>query len=109
VQSLAADILKENRVINFSPDGGLSPGHPEHIAREPAVIISAPASVGRLREVTEELVTMSRDQGREVSVLTSSAERALSFAKSPELMDRLLHRSRMLDGTFSLMPQSTVT
>jgi len=108
VQSLAADILKENRVINFSPDGGLSPGHPEHIAREPAVIISAPASVGRLREVTEELVTMSREQGREVSVLTSSAERALSFAKSPELRDRLLHRSRMLDGTFSLMPQSTV-
>ncbi|MEN4718090.1 MobF family relaxase [Pantoea agglomerans] len=108
VQSLAADILKENRVINFSPDGGLSPGHPEHIAREPAVIISAPASVGRLREVTETLVTMSREQGREVSVLTSSAERALSFAKSPELRDRLLHRSRMLDGTFSLMPQSTV-
>lgn len=108
VQSLAADILKENRVINFSPDGGLSPGHPEHIAREPAVIISAPASVGRLREVTEALVTMSREQGREVSVLTSSAERALSFAKSPELRDRLLHRSRMLDGSFSLMPQSTV-
>ncbi|MEN4527484.1 MobF family relaxase [Pantoea agglomerans] len=108
VQSLAADILKENRVINFSPDGGLSPGHTEHIAREPAVIISAPASVGRLREVTEELVTMSREQGREVSVLTSSAERALSFAKSPELRDRLLHRSRMLDGSFSLMPQSTV-
>lgn len=108
VQSLAADILKENRVINFSPDSGLSPGHPEHIAREPAVIISAPASVGRLREVTEELVTMSREQGREVSVLTSSAERALSFARSPELRDRLLHRSRMLDGTFSLMPQSTV-
>jgi len=108
VQSLATDILKENRVINFSPDGGLSPGHPEHIAREPAVIISAPASVGRLREVTEALVTMSREQGREVSVLTSSAERALSFAKSPELRDRLLHRSRMLDGSFSLMPQSTV-
>jgi len=108
VQSLAADILKENRVINFSPDGSLSPGHPEHIAQEPAVIISAPASVGRLREVTETLVTMSREQGREVSVLTSSAERALSFAKSPELRDRLLHRSRMLDGTFSLMPQSTV-
>ncbi|WP_336794880.1 MobF family relaxase [Pantoea anthophila] len=108
VQSLTADILKENRVINFSPDGGLSPGHPEHIAREPAVIISAPASVGRLREVTESLVTMSREQGREVSVLTSSAERALSFGRSPELRDRLLHRSRMLDGTFSLMPQSTV-
>jgi len=51
---------------------------------------------------------MSREQGREVSVLTSSAERALSFAKSPELKDRLLHRSRMLDGTFSLTPQSTV-
>ncbi|KAF6677106.1 MobF family relaxase [Pantoea sp. EKM20T] len=108
VQSLATDILKENRVINFSPDGGLSPGHPEHIAREPAVIISAPASVGLLREVTEALVTMSREQGREVSVLTSSAERALSFARSPELRDRLLHRSRMLDGNFSLMPQSTV-
>ncbi|MSE13740.1 conjugative relaxase [Pantoea agglomerans] len=108
VQSLAADILKENRVVNFSLTGSPAPGHLEHVAREPAVIISAPASVGRLREVTEELVTMSREQGREVSVLTSSAERALSFAKSPELKDRLLHRSRMLDGTFSLTPQSTV-
>ncbi|HCR0227202.1 conjugative relaxase-like TrwC/TraI family protein [Pantoea sp. AN62] len=108
VQSLAADILKENRVVNFSLTGSPVPGHLEHVAREPAVIINAPASVGRLREVTKELVTMSREQGREVSVLTSSAERALSFAKSPELKDRLLHRSRMLDGTFSLTPQSTV-
>ncbi|MEN4793619.1 hypothetical protein ABEG93_22410 [Pantoea agglomerans] len=108
VQSLAADILKDNRVVNFSLTGSPNPGHLEHVAREPAIIINAPASVGRLREVTEELVTMSREQGREVSVLTSSAERALSFAKSPELKDRLLHRSRMLDGTFSLTPQSTV-
>lgn len=108
VQALAADILKENRVVDFRLNGNPSPGHLKNIVREPAVIISAPASVGRLREVTEELVTMSREQGREVSVLTSSAERALSFAKSPELKDRLLHRSRMLDGTFSLTPQSTV-
>lgn len=108
VQSLAADILKENRVVSFSLTGSPVPGHLEHVARAPAVIISAPASVGRLRAVTEELVTMSREQGREVSVLTSSAERALSFAKSPALRDRLLHRSRMLDGTFSLAPQSTV-
>ncbi|WP_238697694.1 conjugative transfer relaxase/helicase TraI domain-containing protein [Pantoea agglomerans] len=108
VQSLAADILKDNRVVNFSLTGSPTPGHLEHVAREPAIIINAPASVGRLREVTEELVTMSREQGREVSVLTSSAERALSFAKSPELKDRLLHRSRMLNGTFSLTPQSTV-
>lgn len=108
VQSLAADIMKENKVVNFSLTGSPTPGHLEHVAREPAVIINAPASVARLREVTEDLVTMSREQGREVSVLTSSAERALSFAKSPELKDRLLHRSRMLDGTFSLAPQSTV-
>ncbi|PPC67015.1 hypothetical protein C1Y42_22950 [Pantoea sp. ICBG 985] len=89
VQSLAADILKENRVVSFSLTGSPVPGHLEHVARAPAVIISAPASVGRLRAVTEELVTMSREQGREVSVLTSSAERALSFAKSPALKDRL--------------------
>ncbi|WP_262287847.1 MobF family relaxase, partial [Pantoea sp. Marseille-Q5743] len=108
VQALVADILKENRVVDFRLNGNPPPGHLKNIVREPAVIISAPASVGRLREVTEELVTMSREQGREVSVLTSSAERALSFAKSPELKDRLLHRSRMLDGTFSLTPQSTV-
>lgn len=108
VQALATDILKENKVVNFKHNGNPSPEHLKNIVQEPAAIINAPASVGRLREVTEELVTMSREQGREVSVLTSSAERALSFAKSPELKDRLIHRSRMLDGTFSLMPQSTV-
>ena len=108
VQSLATDILKENKVVNFTLAGKDTPAHLKSVAREPAAIINAPASVGRLREVTEELVTMSQSEGREVRVLTSSAERALSFAKSPLLEDRLLHRSRMLDGTFSLAPQSTL-
>ncbi|HAU5565803.1 TPA: conjugative relaxase [Serratia fonticola] len=108
VQSLATDILKENKVVNFTLAGKDTPAHLRSVAREPAAIINAPASVGRLREVTEELVTMSQDEGRQVSVLTSSAERALSFAKSPLLEDRLLHRSRILDGSFSLAHQSTL-
>lgn len=74
----------------------------------PVAILNAPASIGRLREVTEELVTMSREHGREVKILASSAERGLSFGKSPLLKDDILYRSRVLDKGFSLSPHSTL-
>lgn len=108
VQSLTADILKENKVANMRIFSKPQPAHLQKVASMPVAILNAPASVQRLREATEELVTMSRNQGRDVKVLTSSAERALSFGKSPLLKKDLLSRSRILDSTFSLSVQSTL-
>lgn len=68
------------------------------MAFAPVVILNAPASIGRLREVTEGMVTMSRDHEREVKELTSSAERGLSFGKSTLLKNDILYRSRVLDN-----------
>ncbi|MDE8558907.1 MobF family relaxase [Pantoea vagans] len=108
VQSLTAEILKENKVANMRIFSKAPPAHLEKAARSPVAILNAPASVQRLRETTEELVTMSREQGRDVKVLTSSAERTLSFGKSPLLKNDLLSRNRLLDSTFSLGVQSTL-
>ncbi|MBK5017670.1 MobF family relaxase [Pantoea sp. S62] len=108
VQSLTAEILRENKVANMRIFSKAPPAHLEKAARAPVAILNAPASVQRLRETTEELVTMSREQGRDVKVLSSSAERALSFGKSPLLKNDLLSRSRVLDSTFSLGVQSTL-
>ena len=108
VQSLTADILKENKVANLRVFSKTPAPHLEKAARAPVAILNAPASLQRLRETTEELVTMSREQGRDVKVLTSSAERALSLGKSPLLKNDLLSRSRVLDSTFSLGVQSTL-
>ena len=108
VQSLAADIIKENRVVNFRESPGMTPEHLKQAQRAPVAILNAPASVQRLRDTVEELVTMSRENGREVSVLASGAERALTLGKSALLKDTLLQRSRVTEKTFSLAPQSTL-
>ncbi|WP_336749832.1 MobF family relaxase [Pantoea vagans] len=108
VQSLTAEIIKENKVANMRIFSKAPPAHLEKAARSPLAILNAPASVQRLRETTEELVTMSREQGRDVKVLASSAERTLSFGKSPLLKNDLLSRNRLLDSTFSLGVQSTL-
>jgi conjugative relaxase-like TrwC/TraI family protein len=108
VQALAADVVKEGKVVSFSMPKNDTPAHLKAVEFSPIAILNAPASISRLREVTEELVTMSREHGREVKVLASSAERGMSLGKSPLLKDDLLQRSRVLDKAFSLSPQSTL-
>ncbi|QEW34513.1 conjugative transfer relaxase/helicase TraI (plasmid) [Erwinia billingiae] len=108
VQALAADIVKENKVVSFRSPENDAPARLRGVEFAPVAILSAPASVQRLRETTEELVTMSRENGREVKVLASSAERGMSLGKSALLKDDILYRSRVLESTFSLSPQSTL-
>lgn len=108
VQALAADIVKEGKVVSFRPPEKETPARLKAVEFAPVAILNAPASIGRLREVTEELVTMSREHGREVKILASSAERGLSFGKSPLLKDDILYRSRVLDKGFTLSPHSTL-
>jgi len=108
VQALAADIVKEGKVVSFRQTDIDTPERLKAVEFAPVAILNAPASIGRLREVTEELVTMSREHGREVKILASSAERGLSFGKSVLLKDDILYRSRILDKGFSLSPHSTL-
>lgn len=108
VQALAVDIVKEGKVVSFRPPEKETPARLKAVEFAPVAILNAPASIGRLREATEELVTMSREHGREVKILASSAERGLSFGKSPLLKDDILYRSRVLDKGFTLSPHSTL-
>ncbi|PKE27587.1 conjugal transfer protein TraI [Rahnella sp. AA] len=108
VQALATDIVKEGKVVSFRQPDKETPDRLKAVEFAPVAILNAPASIGRLREVTEELVTMSREHGREVKVLASSAERGLSLGKSPLLKADILYRSRVLDKGFSLSPHSTL-
>lgn len=108
VQALAGDIVKEGKVVSFRQTDIETPERLKAVEFAPVAILNAPASIGRLREATEELVTMSREHGREVKILASSAERGLSFGKSPLLKDDILYRSRVLDKGFSLSPHSTL-
>lgn len=108
VQALATDIVKDGKVVSFRQPDHETPERLKTVEFAPVAILNAPASIGRLREVTEELVTMSREHGREVKILASSAERGLSFGKSPLLKDDILYRSRILDKGFSLSSHSTL-
>ncbi|WP_437615455.1 MobF family relaxase [Erwinia sp. V71] len=108
VQALAADHLKAGRVVHFSTPGEVPPAHLERIRDLPVAILNAPAAVPRLREAAEELVTMSRDLGRPVRVLASSAERAVTLGKSASLQDLIVPRSQVLSAGFSLEPHSTL-
>lgn len=108
VQQLAGGLVKDGRVVDFRTTGKEVPARLAGIEHAPVAILNAPASVGLLREVAEDLVTMSLERGREVQVLTSSAERRLTMAKSPQLQGRLLSRSSIKDATFSLAPHSTL-
>ncbi|MBD8109350.1 hypothetical protein [Erwinia persicina] len=104
MQQLAGGLVREGRVVDFRPAGKEPPARLASVEHAPVAILNAPASVGLLREVAEDLVTMSLERGREVQVLTSSAERRLTMAKSPQLQDRLLSRSSVKDAAFSLAP-----
>ncbi|QMV54197.1 MobF family relaxase [Ewingella americana] len=108
VQALASDVVKEGKVVSFTLPEKDTPAHLKSVEFAPIAILNAPASIGRLREVTEEIVTMSREHGRDVKVLASSVERGMSLGKSSLLKDDLLQRSRVLDKTFALSPQSTL-
>ncbi|MEA9392710.1 conjugative transfer relaxase/helicase TraI [Acerihabitans sp. TG2] len=108
VQALAADRIKEGKVVSFRIPDNETPDRLKSVEFAPAAILNAPASISRLREVTEELVTMSREHGREVKVLASSAERGMSLGKSALLKDDILLRSRVLDKEFTLSPHSTL-
>lgn len=69
---------------------------------------STPGIAG-IRERTSPLTGISTAIGRDVQVLASSAERAISLGKSDVLRDRFVSRQHIMSGDFHLKPQSMLT
>lgn len=61
-----------------------------------------------IRDLTAQLAGIAGANGRDVQVLASSAERAISLAKSDDLRERIISRQHVLSGDFHLKPQSTL-
>ncbi len=70
--------------------------------------MNAPSGVAGIRELTAQLAGIAGANGRDVQVLASSAERAISLAKSDDLRERIISRQHVLSGDFHLKPQSTL-
>lgn len=104
IQALSQEHIKSTSVVSFS--------RPELYA-PPAlavalVLMNAPSGVAGIRDLATQLTGISTSLGRDVQVLASSAERAISLEKSDVLRDRIISRQHILSGDFHLKPQSTL-
>lgn len=108
IQALSKEHIQSGRVVSFSRTAPPIPDALKPIEKDPLVLINAPSGVAAVRELAQTLVQTNSERGRDVMVLASSAERAVSLAKSDDLKDRLVSRAQVLSGEFSLKPQSTL-
>jgi hypothetical protein len=78
------------------------------VEKDALVLMNAPSGVAGIRDLTAQLAGIAGANGRDVQVLASSAERAISLAKSDDLRERIISRQHVLSGDFHLKPQSTL-
>ncbi|HHT3529910.1 TPA: MobF family relaxase [Enterobacter asburiae] len=108
IQALSREHLSETRVVSFQRPAQYAPAALEVVEKDALVLMNAPKGVAGIRELTEQLASISASHGREVQVLASSAERAVSLAKSDTLREHITGRQQVLSGDFQLRPQSTL-
>lgn len=108
IQALSQEHLKSTAVVSFTRPEQYAPPALSVVEKDALVLMNAPSGVAGIRDLTAQLTGISLAQGRDVQVLASSAERALSLAKSDALRDRLVSRQHVLSGDFHLKPQSTL-
>lgn len=108
LQAVSKELLKEGRVVSFTRPTTYAPPALEPVEKDALVLMNAPSGVAGIRELTEQVATLSAAHGREVRVLASSSERAMSLARSDTLKDRLVSRQQVLNGELNLKPQSTL-
>ncbi|MDN2488169.1 conjugative relaxase [Kosakonia sacchari] len=108
IQALSREHLSETRVVSFQRPAQYAPAALEAVEKDALVLMNAPKGVAGIRELTEQLAGISASHGREVQVLASSAERAVSLAKSDRLREHITGRQQVLSGDFQLRPQSTL-
>lgn len=108
IQALSQEHLKSTAVVSFTRPEQYAPPALSVVEKDALVLMNAPSGVAGIRDLTAQLTCISLAQGRDVQVLASSAERALSLEKSDALRDRLVSRQHVLSGDFHLKPQSTL-
>ncbi|EHA0391971.1 conjugative transfer relaxase/helicase TraI [Salmonella enterica] len=108
IQALSQEHLKATSVVSFTRPEQYAPPSLAVVEQAPLVLMNAPSGVAGIRDLTTQLSGISTALGRDVQVLASSAERAISLAKSDTLRDRLISRQHVLSGDFHLKPQSTL-
>ncbi|WP_041689768.1 conjugative transfer relaxase/helicase TraI [Enterobacter sp. 638] len=108
IQALSQEHLKSTAVVSFTRPEQYAPPALSVVEKDALVLMNAPSGVAGIRDLTAQLTGISLAQGRDVQVLASSAERALSLEKSDALRDRLVSRQHVLSGDFHLKPQSTL-
>jgi len=108
IQALSQEHLKSTKVVSFTRPAQYAPPALAVAEKDALVLMNAPSGVAGIRDLTVQLTGISTANGRDVQVLASSAERAISLAKSDTLRDRLLSRQHILSGDFHLKPQSTL-
>ncbi|MBN3262941.1 MobF family relaxase [Pectobacterium brasiliense] len=108
IQALSKDLLRDGKVVSFTARETQTPAQLKVVETDSIVLMSAPSGVAAIRDLADQITEVSRSGGRDVRVLASSAERAISLGRSAELKDRLISRQHILSGDFSLKPQSTL-
>ncbi|WP_407437659.1 conjugative transfer relaxase/helicase TraI [Lelliottia sp.] len=108
IQALSQEHMKSTAVVSFTRPEQYAPPALSVVEKDALVLMNAPSGVAGIRDLTAQLTGISLAQGRDVQVLASSAERALSLEKSDALRDRLVSRQHVLSGDFHLKPQSTL-
>jgi len=108
IQALSQEHLKSTKVVSFTRPAQYAPPALAVAETDALVLMNAPSGVAGIRDLTVQLTGISTANGRDVQVLASSAERAISLAKSDTLRERLLSRQHILSGDFHLKPQSTL-
>lgn len=108
IQALSQEHLKSTPVVAFSRPEQYAPPALAVVETSPLVLMNAPSGVAGIRDLTTQLTGISAAQGRDVRVLASSAERAISLGKSDDLRERIISRQHVLSGDFHLKPQSTL-
>lgn len=108
IQALSQEHLGGTHVTSFQRPQQYAPAALEVVEKDALVLMNAPKGVAGIRELTEQIAGISAAHGREAQVLASSAERAISLAKSDSLRELITGRQRILSGEFQLRPQSTL-
>jgi conjugative transfer relaxase protein TraI len=105
IQALSQEHIKSTSVVSFSRP---EPPALAVVEQDSLVLMNAPSGVAGIRDLATQLTGISTSLGRDVQVLASSAERAISLEKSDVLRDRIISRQHILSGDFHLKSQSTL-
>lgn len=96
IQALSQEHLKSTKVVSFTRPAQYAPAALEVVEKDALVLMNAPSGVAGIRDLTAQLAGIAGANGRDVQVLASSAERAISLAKSDDLRERIISRQHVL-------------